>query len=79
MWLRYATFTFFGQLIQKQLLIPLQEAVRWGYSLRILYFMKLFVHRIVYESAQFHFRKALLVLFKSQQGQNANIILLHGH
>ena len=50
MWLRYATFTFFSQLIQRQLLIPLQEAVRWGYSLRILYFMKLFVHRIVYES-----------------------------
>ena len=74
MWLQYASFTFFGQLIQKQLQIPLQEAVRWGYSLRILYFMNLFVHPIVYESAQFQFRKALLVLFKSQQGQTVPIL-----
>ena len=40
--------------------------------------MNLFVHPIVYESAQFQFRKAFLVLFKSQQRQNANVILLHG-
>ena len=77
MWLPHAVFTFLYQTgIIK--FLSIQEAVRLDFSLKILYFMNSLVNPIVYTIRIPEFRKALLLLFKRQRRQNAQVIPLHG-
>ena len=76
MWLPHAVFTFLYQTgIIK--FLSIQEVVRLDFSLKILYFMNSLVNPIVYTIRIPEFRKALLVLFKRQRRQNADVIHLH--
>ena len=76
MWLPHAVFTFLYQTGIIKFLSS-QESVRLDFSLKILYFMNSLVNPIVYTIRIPEFRKALLVLFKRQQRQNADVIHLH--
>ena len=77
MWLPHAVFTFLYQTgIIK--FLSIQEVVRLDFSLKILYFMNSLVNPIVYTIRIPEFRKALLLLFKRQRRQNAQVIPLHG-
>ncbi|XP_073233005.1 uncharacterized protein [Porites lutea] len=53
------------------------EVLRLEFSLIILHFMNSLVNPIVYTIRIPEFRKALLLLFKRQRGQNARDIPLH--
>ena len=76
MWLPHAVFIFLYQTGVRKFLSS-QESVRLDFSLKILYFMNSLVNPIVYTIRIPEFRKALLVLFKRQQRQNADVIHLH--
>ena len=76
MWLPHAVFIFLYQTGARKFLSS-QESVRLDFSLKILYFMNSLVNPIVYTIRIPEFRKALLVLFKRQQRQNADVIHLH--
>ena len=76
MWLPHAVFTFLYQTGIIKFLSS-QESVRLDFSLKILYFMNSLVNPIVYTIRIPEFRKALLLLFKRQQRQNADVIHLH--
>ena len=76
MWLPHAVFIFLYQTGVIKFLSS-QESVRLDFSLKILYFMNSLVNPIVYTIRIPEFRKALLVLFKRQQRQNADVIHLH--
>ena len=76
MWLPHAVFTFLYQTGIIKFLSS-QESVRLDFSLKILYFMNSLVNPIVYTIRIPEFRKALLLLFKRQRRQNAQVIPLH--
>ena len=76
MWLPHAVFIFLDQTGIRKFLSS-QESVRLDFSLKILYFMNSLVNPIVYTIRIPEFRKALLLLFKRQQRQNADVIHLH--
>ena len=71
-WLPYAVYTF-----NNKKFIAFQDKVRLDLSLTILYFMNSLVNPIVYTIRIPEFRNALLVLFKRQQRENADVIHLH--
>ena len=77
MWLPYTVYSFlvFENRIMK--FLSFQEIQRLTFSLIILYFMNSFVNPIVYTIRIPEFRKALLLLFKRQRRQNAQVIPLH--
>ena len=77
MWLPHAVFTFLYQTGIIKFLSS-QESLRLDFSLKILYFMNSLVNPIVYTIRIPEFRKALLLLFKRQRRQNAQVIPLHG-
>ena len=74
MWLPFAVFTF---LYQTGIIKFRSFLVRLEFSLIILYFMNSLVNPIVYTIRIPEFRNALLVLFKRQQRENADVIHLH--
>ena len=74
MWLPFAVFTF---LYQTDIIKFRSFLVRLEFSLIILYFMNSLVNPIVYTIRIPEFRNALLVLFKRQQRENADVIHLH--
>ena len=76
MWLPHAVFIFLYQPGVRKFLSS-QESVHLDFSLKILYFMNSLVNPIVYTIRIPEFRKALLLLFKRQQRQNADVIHLH--
>ncbi|CAH3174532.1 unnamed protein product [Porites lobata] len=76
MWLPHAVFTFLYQTGIIKFLSS-QESLRLDFSLKILYFMNSLVNPIVYTIRIPEFRKALLLLFKRQRRQNAQVIPLH--
>ena len=76
MWLPHAVFIFLYQTGVRKFLSS-QESVRLDFSLKILYFMNSLVNPIVYTIRMPEFRKALLLLFKRQRRQNAQVIPLH--
>ena len=76
MWLPHAVFIFLDQTGIRKFLSS-QESVRLDFSLKILYFMNSLVNPIVYTIRIPEFRKALLLLFKRQRRQNAQVIPLH--
>ena len=80
MWLPHAVYVFL--LLQSltstmEFLSASQELVRLEFSLYILSLMNSLVNPIVYTIRIPEFRKALLLLFKRQQRQNARDIPLH--
>ena len=77
MWLPHAVFIFLYQPGVRKFLSS-QESVHLDFSLKILYFMNSLVNPIVYTIRIPEFRKALLLLFKRQRRQNAQVIPLHG-
>ena len=78
MWLPYAVLIFLlSRTSIKKFLTPL-ELLRLLLSLSILYFINSLVNPIVYTIRIPEFRKALLLLFKRQRRQNAQVIPLHG-
>ena len=77
MWLPHAVFIFLYQPGVRKFLSS-QESVHLDFSLKILYFMNSLVNPIVYTIRIPEFRKALLLLFKCQRRQNAQVIPLHG-
>ena len=79
MWLPYVVFIFlaFKSLTTTIEFFSLQEVLRLEFSLIILHFMNSLVNPIVYTIRIPEFRKALLLLFKRQRGQNARDIPLH--
>ena len=78
MWLPFAVYIFLA-LFQFSILklLSSQERTRLQLSLNILFLMNSLVNPIVYTIRIPEFRKALLVLFKRQQRQNADVIHLH--
>ncbi|XP_073231576.1 uncharacterized protein [Porites lutea] len=76
MWLPFAVFAFLYQtgIIR---FLSFQEVLRLDFSLKILYLMNSHVNSIVYTIRIPEFRKALLLLFKRQRRQNAQVIPLH--
>ena len=77
MWLPYAVLIFVVSLTSiKKFLTPL-ELLRLLLSLTILYVMNSLANPIVYTIRMPEFRKALLLLFKRQRRQNAQVIPLH--
>ena len=75
MWLPHAVFIFLPSSIKE--FLSFQEFVPLDYSLNSLVFMNSLVNPIVYTIRMPEFRKALLVLFKCQRRQNADVIHLH--
>ena len=73
MWLPHAVFIF----LPSSKFLSFQESSRLNYSLNSLVLMNSLVNPIVYTIRIPEFRKALLVLFKRQQRQNADVIHLH--
>ena len=73
MWLPHAVFIF----LPSSKFLSFQESSRLNYSLNSLVFMNSLVNPIVYTIRMPEFRKALLVLFKCQRRQNADVIHLH--
>ena len=73
MWLPHAVFIF----LPSSKFLSFQESSRLNYSLNSLFLMNSLVNPIVYTIRIPEFRKALLVLFKRQQRQNADVIHLH--
>ena len=73
MWLPHAVFIF----LPSSKFLSFQESSRLDYSLNSLFLMNSLVNPIVYTIRIPEFRKALLVLFKRQQRQNADVIHLH--
>ena len=73
MWLPHAVVIF----LPSSKFLSFQESSRLNYSLNSLVLMNSLVNPIVYTIRIPEFRKALLVLFKRQQRQNANVIHLH--
>ena len=73
MWLPHAVFIF----LPSSKFLSFQESSRLDYSLNSLVLMNSLVNPIVYTIRIPEFRKALLVLFKRQQRQNADVIHLH--
>ena len=77
LWLPFAVFTFLYFQTSIIKFLSSQESVRLDFSLKILYFMNSLVNPIVYTIRIPEFRKALLLLFKGQRRQNAQVIPLH--
>ena len=77
MWLPYAVYIFLYFQTSITKVLSFQELLRLRFSLSILYFMNSLVNPIVYTIRIPEFRKALLLLFKRQQRQNADVIHLH--
>ena len=79
MWLPHAVYIFllFQSLTSTMEFLSSEKLVRLDLSLFILYFMNSLVNPIVYTIRMPEFRKALLLLFKRQQRQNARDIPLH--
>ena len=79
MWLPYAVYIFLISQSSGSIMkfLPLQELKRLQFSLIILFLMNSLVNPIVYTIRIPEFRKALLLLFKRQQRQNADVIHLH--
>ena len=77
MWLPYRVYSFlvFENRIMK--FLSFQEIQRLTFSLIILFLMNSLVNPIVYTIRIPEFRKALLLLFKRQRRQNAQVIPLH--
>ena len=75
MWLPHAVFIFLPSSIRK--FLSFQESSRLNYSLNSLVLMNSLVNPIVYTIRIPEFRKALLLLFKRQPRQNADVIHLH--
>ena len=73
MWLPHAVFIF----LPSSKFLSFQESSRLNYSLNSLVLMNSLVNPIVYTIRMPEFRRALLVLFKRQQRQNADVIHLH--
>ena len=73
MWLPHAVFIF----LPSSKFLSFQESSRLNYSLNSLVLMNSLVNPIVYTIRIPEFRKALLLLFKRQQRQNADVIHLH--
>ena len=73
MWLPHAVFIF----LPSSKFLSFQESSRLNYSLNILVLMNSLVNPIVYTIRMPEFRKALLLLVKRQQRQNADVIHLH--
>ena len=73
MWLPHAVVIF----LPSSKFLSFQESSRLNYSLNSLVLMNSLVNPIVYTIRIPEFRKALLVLFKRQQRQNADVIHLH--
>ena len=80
MWLPHAAYIFVSYQSSIRKFLPFKELdkVRLEFSLKILYFMNSLVNPIVYTIRIPEFRKALLLLFKRQRRQNAQVIPLHG-
>ena len=76
MWLPYAVYTFVFLGIVKFLSFQELE-LHLHFSLTILYLMNSLVNPVVYTIKMPEFRKALLLLFKRQRRQNAQVIPLH--
>ncbi|CAH3177615.1 unnamed protein product [Porites evermanni] len=76
MWLPYAVFTFLEPSIIMKFLSS-KELQRLEISLSIIFLMNSLVNPIVYTIRIPEFRNALLVLFKRQQRENADVIHLH--
>ena len=76
MCLPYAVLTFLSTQSFTSIMkfLSIQELIRLHFSLVILYFMNSLVNPIVYTFRIPQFRKALLLLFKRQRGQNAIIV-----
>ena len=76
-WLPYAVYIFL--ILQSSIMkfLSFQEFIRLDFSLILLFLMNSLVNPIVYTIRIPEFRKALLVLFKRQQRQNADVIHLH--
>ena len=73
MWLPHAVFIF----LPSSKFLSFQESSRLNYSLNSLVLMNSLVNPIVYTIRIQELRKALLLLFKRQQRQNADVIHLH--
>ena len=73
MWLPHAVFIF----LPSSKFLSFQESSRLNYSLNSLVLMNSLVNPIVYTIRIPEFKKALLLLFKRQQRQNADVIHLH--
>ena len=77
LWLPYAVYIFLLWQSSIMKFLSVQELLRFDLSLIILYFMNSLVNPIVYTIRMPEFRKALLLLFKRQRRQNAQVIPLH--
>ena len=77
MWLPCAAYTFLIFQSNSKEFLSRQEFVRLSFSLKILFLMNSLVNPIIFTIRIPEFRKALLVLFKCQQRQNAGVIHLH--
>ena len=73
MWLPHAVFIF----LPSSKFLSFQESSRLNYSLNSLVLMNSLVNPIVYTIRIPEFWKALLLLFKRQRRQNADVIHLH--
>ena len=78
MWLPYAVYYFLFYETRIIKFLSFQEIVRLSFPLIILFLMNSLVNPIVYTIRIPEFRKALLLLFKRQRRQNAQVIPLHG-
>ena len=75
--LPYAVYIFLSFQPSIMKFLSFQELTRLQSSLTILFLMNSLVNPIVYTIRMPEFRRALLVLFKRQQRQNADVIHLH--
>ena len=76
-WLPYAVYIFLSFQSSIMKFLSFQEKTSLKFSLIILFLMNSLVNPIVYTIRMPEFRRALLVLFKRQQRQNADVIHLH--
>ena len=75
MWLPYAILIFVRLTTYSMESLSLVQQTRWYISLCLLLYANSLVNPIVYTIRMPEFRKALLVLFKRGQRQNADIPL----
>ena len=79
LWLPYAIGTFVYYTNDSIRSLSYTKRMRLNFSLLILFYTNSFVNPIVYTIRMPKFRKALLLLFKRQQRQNAAVFHLQAH